>query len=63
VELPLSVQDIAEVLGISRQRVHELTKQKGFPKPVDDRPGRRRWARSSIERWAEKTGRSVQTGP
>jgi predicted DNA-binding transcriptional regulator AlpA len=49
--------DIAELLGISRARVHVLVNRPDFPRPVG-RLGRSEvWRWTSVERWARDTGR------
>jgi prophage regulatory protein len=49
--------DIAELLGISRARVHILVNRSDFPRPVG-RLGRSDvWSWTSVERWARDTGR------
>lgn len=50
----MGVVDIAKLLGVSRQRADQLSRQKGFPEPVDViHDGRVRvWDRAEVERWA-----------
>jgi predicted DNA-binding transcriptional regulator AlpA len=45
--------EIAEFLGVSRQRADKLSVMKGFPRPRMV-AGRRMWKRSTIEAWAER---------
>jgi prophage regulatory protein len=50
--------EIAELLGISRQRVHQLVEDDStFPKPEADLRSGRVWKREDIEAWARRTGR------
>ena len=49
--------EIADMLGISRQRVHELTQRKDFPEPVGQIGGRGVWRKKDVEAWARQTGR------
>ena len=49
--------DIAELLGISPQRVYVLASAPGFPKPLGMLGRSAVWRWSSIERWARETGR------
>jgi len=49
--------EIAELLGISRQRVQQLTDRPDFPPPVADLAIGKVWARSAVEQWARRTGR------
>jgi predicted DNA-binding transcriptional regulator AlpA len=45
--------EIAEILGVSKQRAHQLAGERGFPKPVD-RDGRGRlWSRREVAAWAK----------
>lgn len=43
--------EIAEMLGVSRQRVHQLTESAGFPVPVAELRSGRIWERPAVERW------------
>jgi predicted DNA-binding transcriptional regulator AlpA len=57
----LGVTEVAKVLGISRQRVDQLSNSDpDFPEPVAELGRGRVWARASIEAWAKATGRDVQ---
>lgn len=54
----MGVAEIAEFLGISRQRVDALARTKdGFPQPVASLQAGRVWRRADIEEWARKEGR------
>ena len=55
----VGVAEIAEMLGVSRQRVHQLVRAKtiGFPRPVAELSAGAIWAREDVEKWARKTGR------
>jgi predicted DNA-binding transcriptional regulator AlpA len=47
----LRVADIAQLLGVSRQRANQLTREPNFPVPDrSDRRGRA-WSREAIEEW------------
>ncbi len=48
----MSILDVAGYLGVTRQRVSQLSRRDGFPEPV--RPGEERptWDRADIESWA-----------
>jgi hypothetical protein len=52
-----SPYEIAEILGVSKQRAHQLAASQGFPTPVE-RDGRGRLS----SRWEVKRGRSVAEG-
>lgn len=66
----VSVTEIAEMLGISRQRVNQLIQAyEDFPQPEADLAIGRVWLRSAVETWAlshpRKPGRptSSRLGP
>jgi hypothetical protein len=52
---------IAGMLGVSKARADQLTRQKGFPEPAAEvaTGGRtiRTWRRQDVEAWAKATGR------
>ena len=49
---PIRLVEIAERLGVSKQRTHQLADEPGFPAPVE-RDGRGRlWDRREIQSWA-----------
>ena len=51
----VSVTEIAEILGVSRQRVNQLIKSyTDFPAPEAELAIGRVWRRYQIERWAGK---------
>lgn len=52
--------EIAQMLGVSRQRVNQLADSPGFPKPWRTLAQGRIWDLRAIERWAEKTGRKLK---
>ncbi len=45
-------QEIAELLGVSRQRVGQLTKRSDFPKPVAMLAMGRIWDADEVRTWA-----------
>ena len=54
----VGVAEIAELLGISRQRVDAIVKTHAdFPRPEVELAAGRIWKREDVERWARKTGR------
>ncbi len=56
----VGVTEIATMLGVSRQRVHQIIKEDaGFPAPTLVLTGGSVWERVAVERWAEQTGRRV----
>lgn len=52
--------EITEITGLSRQRVHQLVHEDGFPAPIDVLADGRTpvWRRLDIEEWwaAQKSG-------
>jgi prophage regulatory protein len=51
----VSVTEIAEILGVSRQRVNQLIKSNSdFPAPEAELAIGRVWRRDQIERWNRK---------
>jgi len=55
-ELVIAVE-IAKRLGMSPQRVNVLASGPGFPKPLGKLGRSSVWRWSSVERWAQETGR------
>jgi hypothetical protein len=52
--------DAGRILGVSRQRVHQLRDTyRDFPDPVGQVGGRDVWRRTDIERWARRHGRAT----
>jgi predicted DNA-binding transcriptional regulator AlpA len=54
--------DIADRLGISRQRINVLASGPGFPKPLGKLGRSAVWRWSSVERWARESGRLPGAG-
>ena len=49
------------MLGVSRQRVHQLTQEdSGFPKPAAVLSAGLIWERRAVEEWVERTGRTLR---
>jgi predicted DNA-binding transcriptional regulator AlpA len=57
----VGVTEIAEMLGLSRQRADQLSRNKGFPDPEVELSGGRIWRRDKVERWARKRARPSWT--
>lgn len=59
----LAISGVAKLLGVSKQRADQLSREKGFPDPAADvdTGGRvfRAWRRDDIEVWASAKGRSA----
>ncbi len=54
----ISASEIAELLGISRQRVYQLLEEReDFPRPVAETPRGAVWDRRDVEQWARKPRR------
>lgn len=49
--------EIADLLGVSRQRVHQLVARPDFPAPVAVLTSGMIWEREAVEEWARATGR------
>jgi predicted DNA-binding transcriptional regulator AlpA len=49
--------EITKLLGVSKQRVDQLARTEGFPKPQAVLAAGRIWRRKDIESWARKAGR------
>ncbi len=54
----LGAAEVAELLGISRQRVQVLTKRDTFPQPIVVLAMGPVWDRDEVLAWAEATGRT-----
>jgi hypothetical protein len=46
--------DVARHLGVTKQRVHQLSAERGFPTSGTQADGLRWWDRVTVERWAER---------
>mgnify|MGYP000633953377 CR=1 FL=1 len=42
------------MLGVSRQRVHVITRSKGFPEPVAELAMGSVWLKADVERWIQE---------
>ncbi len=60
----VGASEIAELLGVSRQRVYELIEShEDFPHPIARLARGSVWERSAIERWAAKWTRTPGRRP
>jgi hypothetical protein len=50
----VGVSEIAEILAVSRQRAHQLTKRDDFPEPIAKLAGGPVWARPYLDRFVEQ---------
>ena len=56
----LGTTEVAALLGLSRQRVHQLaTDDPGFPAPAVRLAAGPVWEREAIEGWARSAGRTL----
>jgi hypothetical protein len=56
----VGVAEIAEMLGVSRQRVNVIVKtHPDFPEPEAELSAGRIWLRSAVVAWAEAEGRAI----
>lgn len=58
--IPVGPGEIAEMVGLSRQRVDQLSRQVGFPAPWAELLTGRVWRDTDIEAWA--SARTVTRG-
>jgi predicted DNA-binding transcriptional regulator AlpA len=52
----LRLVDVAELLGVSKQRADQLRRHADFPQPVDRWARGDLWAAADIRRWARTYG-------
>jgi len=59
----MGVHEIARLLGVSRQRADQLSRQKGFPEPVAVIAGGRQrvWLAEDVRAWARAAGRPLRS--
>ena len=55
----VGLSEIAEVLGVSFQRVHQLAAKASFPDPVVEHSYGRAWKTEEIKKWARAAGREI----
>jgi predicted DNA-binding transcriptional regulator AlpA len=54
----VGVAEIADILGVTRQRVHQLMRTRSdFPPPLAELAIGRVWDRKDIERWSQSLNR------
>jgi predicted DNA-binding transcriptional regulator AlpA len=46
--------EIAELLGVTKQRAHQIADEPGFPAPVVEDGHGRVWDRLEVRAWAER---------
>ena len=53
----MGLTEVAALLGVSRQRAHQLALREGFPKPTAKLAAGLIWLRKDVETWAREAGR------
>jgi prophage regulatory protein len=59
----VAAAEVAAMLGVSRQRVTQLTAKPDFPAPLTTLSVGKIWSYAAVRAWAERTGRSVHPIP
>jgi predicted DNA-binding transcriptional regulator AlpA len=54
----VGLTEIAEMLGVSRQRVDQLARAPDFPPPMGQLRAGSIWERDDVVAWARRTGRA-----
>lgn len=49
--------EIGEMLGVSRSRANQISREAGFPRPLGKLHMGNVWRRTDIEAWMRKTGK------
>jgi predicted DNA-binding transcriptional regulator AlpA len=55
----VGAQEIGDLLGVSRQRVYQLTHRDDFPAPLAELAQGRVWDGAAVARWAREHGRAL----
>jgi prophage regulatory protein len=50
----VGLHELAELLGVSRQRADQLVRQTGFPAPAAELKAGRIWKKVEVDRWIRK---------
>jgi len=50
----INLVEIAELLGVSKQRAHQLADEQGFPTPLAQDARGRVWSRYEVQVWAKR---------
>jgi prophage regulatory protein len=53
----VGLKEIAEMLGVSKQRAGQLADHIDFPQPLGEISAGRVWKRADVEAWARRDGR------
>jgi len=51
---PIRLIEVAELLGVSKQRAHQIADEPGFPNPVAEDGRGRLWDRREVAAWAKR---------
>lgn len=51
--------EIAELLGVTKQRAHQIAEEDDFPVPVAEDGRGRLWSRREVQAWASQRGTST----
>jgi predicted DNA-binding transcriptional regulator AlpA len=51
---PIRLIEIAELLGVTKQRAHQIAEERGFPAPLAEDARGRVWSRREVAVWARK---------
>jgi predicted DNA-binding transcriptional regulator AlpA len=46
--------EIAELLGVTKQRAYQIAEEKGFPAPLGEDARGRVWSRYEVQVWAKR---------
>ena len=57
---PIRLVEIAELLGVSKQRAHQIADEKGFPAPLAEDASGRVWSRYEVQGVQTFCGQPVQ---
>ena len=52
-QTPIRLVEIAEILGVTRQRAHQIAERKNFPHPIAEDALGRVWSRYQVHVWAK----------
>lgn len=55
----VGVAEMAEMLGLTKQRVQQLTQRSDFPEPVYRMTAGNFWLLTDFEEWARRVGRPL----
>jgi len=50
----LRIIEIAKLLGVTKQRAHQIAEEKGFPAPIAEDGRGRVWSRYEVQAWARQ---------